>query len=140
MVSECKQWQTENIYFCNYHAYFLKKTFLPNVHFINVLRAHFSYKSLFGSFFLVTFCRKKHFCTKKNARKMLTKFTPNVSRIWASKIGYGRLVLSSRQFLLLPQLPQKMKLALKVVKSDSMIITLLQSKSVTISAFGFFKI
>jgi hypothetical protein len=92
-----------------------------------------------AAFFLLRFVEKSTF-EQKNACKMLKKFTPNVSRIWASKIGYGRLVLSSRQFLLLPQLPQKMKLALKVVKSDSMIITLLQSKSVTLSAFGFFKI
>ena len=37
------------------------------------------------------------------------------------KIGNGGLVLSSSQFLLLPQLPQKIMLASIVVKSDSKI-------------------
>jgi hypothetical protein len=35
------------------------------------------------------------------------------------KFDNGGLILSSRQFLLLPQLPQKMKIASKVVKIDS---------------------
>ena len=46
--------------------------------------------------------------------------------------GYGGLVLGSCQFLLLPQLPQKMILNSKVVKKDSkIIISLCWSKSVT---------
>jgi len=39
----------------------------PSVDFINVLRTRFSYESLFGSFFLVTFWQKKYFCTKARA-------------------------------------------------------------------------
>jgi len=38
---------------------------IPVANFINVLLAHFSFEGLFGSFFLVTFWQKKHFCTKK---------------------------------------------------------------------------
>ena len=38
------------------------------------------------------------------------------------KLGYDGSVLGLSQFLLLPQLPQKMILALKVVKSNSEII------------------
>ena len=48
------------------------------------------------------------------------------------KFGYGGSVLDLSQFWLLPKLPQKMTLTLKVVKSDSkIIISLYQSKSVT---------
>jgi hypothetical protein len=36
-----------------------------------------------------------------------------------AKFDNGGSILSSSQFLLLPQLPQKMKLASKVVKIDS---------------------
>ncbi len=39
-----------------------------------------------------------------------------------AKFAYGGSILSSSQFLLLPQLPQKMELASKVVKVDSKII------------------
>ncbi len=39
-----------------------------------------------------------------------------------AKFAYGGLILSSSQFLQLPQLPQKMELASKVVKVDSKII------------------
>jgi hypothetical protein len=39
-----------------------------------------------------------------------------------AKSANGGLILSSSQFLILPQLPQKMKLASKVVKVDSKII------------------
>ncbi len=39
-----------------------------------------------------------------------------------AKFAYGGSILSSSQFLLLPQLPQKIKLTLKVVKVDSKII------------------
>ncbi len=35
------------------------------VNLINILCARFLYKILFGSFFLVTFWQKKHFCMKK---------------------------------------------------------------------------
>ena len=38
------------------------------------------------------------------------------------KLAYGDLVLGSNQFLLLPQQPQKMILASKVVRGDSKII------------------
>ncbi len=39
-----------------------------------------------------------------------------------AKFANGGSILSSSQFLILPQLPQKVKLALKVVKVDSKII------------------
>jgi hypothetical protein len=39
-----------------------------------------------------------------------------------AKSAIGSLILSSSQFLILPQLPQKIKLVLKVVKVDSKII------------------
>ena len=39
-----------------------------------------------------------------------------------AKSANGGSILSSSQFLLLPQLPKKMELALKVVKVDSKII------------------
>jgi hypothetical protein len=42
-----------------------------------------------------------------------------------AKSANGGLILSSSQFLILPQLPQKMKLASEVVKVDSKIIILL---------------
>ncbi len=40
-----------------------------------------------------------------------------------AKSANGGSILSSSQFLILPQLPQKIKLASKVVKVDSKIIT-----------------
>jgi hypothetical protein len=42
-----------------------------------------------------------------------------------AKFAYGGSILSSSQFLILPQLPQKMKLTSKVVKIDPKIIVLL---------------
>jgi len=49
-----------------------------------------------------------------------------------AKFPHGGLVLDSSQFSLLPQLPQKMTLNLKMVKFNSKIIILLpKSKSVT---------
>jgi hypothetical protein len=42
-----------------------------------------------------------------------------------AKSANGGSILSLSQFLILPQLPQKIKLASKVVKVDSKIITLL---------------
>ena len=60
----------------------------------------------------------------------LLKDTEPSHRYGQAKISYGGLVFGSTQSLLLPQLPQKMMLASKVVKSDSkIIISLLQSKS-----------
>ncbi len=41
-----------------------------------------------------------------------------------AKFAYGGLILSSRQFLILLKLPQKMKLASNMVKIDSKIIDL----------------
>jgi hypothetical protein len=43
-------------------------------------------------------------------------------RFRQAKFAYGGSILSSSQFLLLPQLPQKMELASKVVKIGSKII------------------
>ena len=49
-----------------------------------------------------------------------------------TKFAYGGKVLGSSQFPLLPQLPQKMTLASKVVKIDSrQVISLRYAKSVT---------
>jgi len=45
------------------------------VNFINILRALFSYESLFWQLFLVTFHLWQKICTKKRARKMLMKST-----------------------------------------------------------------
>ncbi len=42
-----------------------------------------------------------------------------------AKSANGGSILTSSQFLILPQLPQKIKLASKVVKADSKIIILL---------------
>ena len=44
------------------------------------------------------------------------------NRFGQAKFAYGGPVLDSSQFLLLPQLPQKMTLASKMVKIDSKII------------------
>jgi len=44
---------------------------------------------------------------------------------WQAKFAYGGSILGSSQFTLLPQLPQKMMLDLKVVKIDTKIIILL---------------
>jgi hypothetical protein len=43
-------------------------------------------------------------------------------RFKKAKFAYGGSILSSSQFSILPQLPQKMKLASKVVKIDPKII------------------
>ena len=56
----------------------------------------------------------------------------NLDKLNLLKLANGGLVLGSSQFLLLPQLPLKMILASKVVKSDSKIIILVhKSKYVT---------
>jgi hypothetical protein len=44
-------------------------------------------------------------------------------RFWQAKFAYGGSIVSSSQFWLLHQAPQKMALAIKVVKIDSKIIT-----------------
>jgi len=43
-----------------------------------------------------------------------------------AEFSYGGSILTLKQFLLLPQLPQKMKFASKVVKTDSKIIVALK--------------
>ncbi len=56
----------------------------PVVNFINVLRANFMYKSLFGSFFYLHVTREKLLkrrLYKKCGRKMLMKLTPDVNSI-----------------------------------------------------------
>jgi hypothetical protein len=51
-----------------------------------------------------------------------------------AKSANGGSILSSGQFLILPQLPQKIKLASKVVKVDSkIIISYLRSKSLKLT-------
>ncbi len=49
----------------------------------------------------------------------LTSFYSVFHQFRQTKFAYGGLIFSSSQFLLLPQLPQKMELASKVVKVDS---------------------
>jgi len=79
--------------------------------------------SAFCSFSLITgwlciFLRKT--IGAKAARKILMKLTTG-----QSKLGFGDLVLSSSQFLILFQLPQKRMLASKViVKGSKTIISL----------------
>jgi hypothetical protein len=46
-------------------------------------------------------------------------------RFRQAKFDYGGSILSSSQFLILPQLPKKVELTFKVVKVDSKIIILL---------------
>ncbi len=72
---------------------------------------------------------RDHMCaigrwTKSNAKKAKQNFeTYSVfHRFRKAKFAYGGSILSSSQFLLLPQLSQKMELASKVVKVDSKII------------------
>ncbi len=56
----------------------------------------------------------------------LTAFFYSVFRQFSkAKSANSGSILSSRQFLILPQLPQKIKLASKLVKFDSKIIILL---------------
>ena len=63
----------------------------------------------------------------------------DLDKISYVKLGYGGLVLSSRQFSMLTQQPQKMTHASKVVNSDSkIIITVCWSKSVTHSVDQWF--
>ena len=53
-------------------------------------------------------------------------------RFEQAKFAYGSQVLGSSQFLMLPKLPEKTKLVLKVVKMDSkIIISRHESKSLT---------
>jgi hypothetical protein len=52
-------------------------------------------------------------------------FTLFKKKLKKAKSANGGSILSSSQFLILPQLPQKIKLASKVVKVDSKIIILL---------------
>jgi hypothetical protein len=57
---------------------------------------------------------------------MLYRFSYSVfHQFRQAEFAHGGLILSSSQFLLLPQLPQKMELASKAVKVDSKIIVLL---------------
>jgi hypothetical protein len=60
--------------------------------------------------------------SKNNFKK---KFFIVFHKFKQAKFAYGGSILSSSQLLLLPQLPQKMKFASKVVKTDSEIISLL---------------
>ena len=48
----------------------------------------------------------------------------DLDKLNLDKLGYGGSVLVLSQFLQLPQVPQEMMLASKVVKSDSKIIVL----------------
>jgi len=57
-------------------------------------------------------------CMREREREMYIAF----HRFGQAKFAYGSLILGSSQFLLLPQLPQKMTINLKVVRNDSKII------------------
>jgi len=91
-----------------------------------------------------SYLRNDRFNFESDERKKRRKIIPNMSQ-WVTltrfttvvfnlnsysvfqgfskaKSANGGLILSSSQFLILPQLPQKIKLASKVVKVDSKII------------------
>ena len=54
------------------------------------------------------------------------EFITDLDKLNLVILVYGGLILGSSRFFLLPQLPQKIQLATKVVKSDSKIIILLR--------------
>ncbi len=62
---------------------------------------------------------------KKKKRLQILSFTVCFTDLGMIKFANGGLILISRQFLILPQLPQKIKLVSKVVKIDPKIIVLL---------------
>jgi hypothetical protein len=62
--------------------------------------------------------KKKHY----NKLKILSYGYSVFQEFSKAKSAIGGLILSLSQFLILPQLPQKIKLASKVVKVDSKII------------------
>ena len=72
------------------------------------------------------------YCIALYASTSVLTYYRAFNRFVQAKFAYGGLVLGSSQFTLLPQLPQKMTLNLKVVKFDSKVVILLcKSKSVT---------
>ncbi len=88
--------------------------------------ANMGHQILFYSVLLVTICQTlsttglEH--SIANAIKSLSKIYSVFHQFWQAKFAYGGSILSSSQFLLLHQLPQKMELASKVVKVGSKII------------------
>ncbi len=91
---------------------------------------HFSCYVLFEGLQCLPFRQKAVFdhrqSLQEKERKMNFEFLYSVfHRFRQAKFDYGGSILSSSQFLLLHQLPQKVKLTLKVVKVDSKIIVLL---------------
>jgi len=104
------------------------------VNFINILRAHFLYKSLLSSIFLLRVWLWTNIRTKNAPVKCwwnwpLPSETPKWYRVFHGlgqvQFPDGGSVLGSSQFAVLPQLPPKMTLSLKEVKIDSKISNLL---------------
>jgi hypothetical protein len=62
------------------------------------------------------------------AVELLNVKSSNDTVCFRAKSANGGSILSSSQFLILPQLPQKIKLASKVVKGDSKIIISIPKK------------
>ena len=71
------------------------------------------------SYFNIIFFAKQHL-------NNCTECVRDLDKLKLFKLGYGGSGLSSKQFLLLPQLHQKMTLASKVVKCDAKINSLNQ--------------
>jgi hypothetical protein len=59
-----------------------------------------------------------HFNYRPDASKNTTCFCSVFQGFSKAKFSFGGSILSSSQFLILPQLPQKMKLTSKVVKIE----------------------
>jgi len=94
-----------------FHNFFFRKMVREGVNFINILCAHFSYKSASLSFSPITFWRKTALLYKKLVRKMLKKFTAGIPHslrpyVWmrltgalqkkaASELTYKQIVKAS---------------------------------------------
>ncbi len=104
---------------------FLSTTFLPRTS-ASLKTRYIKIKVEHYLFFIVQPSKNKLDCLRNKIHlfTFIFCFLQRVSR--QAKFTYGGLILSSSQFLLLPQLPQKKKLASKVVKVDSKIIVLLR--------------
>ncbi len=62
----------------------------PRVNFINILRLHFSYKSLLSSFSLLRVWLKTNFCTKNMGVKHWRNWHLNGKSRWCVKYDYPR--------------------------------------------------
>ncbi len=102
------------------------------INFIHILRTHFLYESKLSSFSLhmfgfVIFGAKISY--ESHVRKTLMKLTAGrYTDLGALNFLMNGFILSSSQFTLLPLLPLKIMLDLKVIKIDSKIIISIQTK------------